>query len=146
MSSKTSMSGRLCSIPFSKPLSSAFFSPLTGNYLLTTSADDRISVYNCSKLDKPVRSHKLTHNNHTGRWITNFRAVWHPKREDVFVIGSMDRPDRKVEIFETDPKIKMLTTLMDEQYFTTIGAVSVFHPYMPAVAAGNASGYVHVFM
>ena len=34
------------------------------------------------------------HNNHTGRWLTNFRAVWHPQREDCFVVGSMDRPRR----------------------------------------------------
>ena len=35
---------------------------------------------------------RLRHDNHTGRWLTNFRAVWDSKNEDYFVVGSMARP------------------------------------------------------
>ncbi|XP_059474629.1 WD repeat-containing protein 76-like [Neocloeon triangulifer] len=141
-----SFSGKLSSIEFTKPLSSAFFSPVKGDSLLTTCADDTVCVYNCWDLENPKLQAKVSHNNHTGRWITNFRAVWHLQRDDVCIIGSMDRPQRKLELFEVGPKIKPLTTLKNNEYFTTIGAVAMFHPYLPAVAAGNASGYVHVFM
>jgi WD repeat-containing protein 76 len=103
VSSKRPMAGKVSSIDFNKPLSSAFFSPITGKSILTTSSDDKVGVYDCTNLEKPTLVNKLTHDNHTGRWITNFRATWHPLREDVFVIGSMHRPDRKVEIFKVNP-------------------------------------------
>ena len=35
-----------------------------------------------------------SHNNKTGRWLTPFRSVWHPAREDVFFVGSMKSPRR----------------------------------------------------
>ncbi|CAB3363561.1 Hypothetical predicted protein [Cloeon dipterum] len=146
MSKKRTFSGKLSSIEFPKTLSSAFFSPVTGDALLTTSADDLISVYDTSSLHTPSLVSKVAHNNHTGRWITNFRAVWHPQREDVCLVGSMDRPQRKLQLFQVAPKIKPLTNLAHAEFFTTIGAVAVFHPYLPAVAAANASGYVHIFM
>ncbi|XP_059474631.1 WD repeat-containing protein 76-like [Neocloeon triangulifer] len=87
-----SFSGKLSSIEFTKPLSSAFFSPVKGDSLLTTCADYTVCVYNCWDLENPKLQAKVSHNNHTGRWITNFRAVWHPQRDDVCIIGSMDRP------------------------------------------------------
>ena len=33
-----------------------------------------------------------SHDNWTGRWLSKFRAVWHPRREDVLIVGSMKRP------------------------------------------------------
>jgi hypothetical protein len=39
------------------------------------------------------------HNNHTGRWLSQFRATWHPKREDMFVVGSVARPRMVSNIF-----------------------------------------------
>lgn len=33
-----------------------------------------------------------SHDNHVGRWLTGFRAAWHPAREDVFTVGSMSKP------------------------------------------------------
>lgn len=34
----------------------------------------------------------IKHNTHTGQWLTTFKAVWHPQRDDVFVVGSMEQP------------------------------------------------------
>ena len=39
--------------------------------------------------------HCWNHNNHVGRWLTNFRATWDPKCDYRFVCGSMTYP-RKV--------------------------------------------------
>jgi hypothetical protein len=58
----------------------------------------------------------------------------------------MDRP-RRLEIYHAGAnKPQILTKLRHEELFSTIGAVAQFHPTLPAVVAGNASGYVHLFM
>lgn len=36
----------------------------------------------------------IEHNNFTGQWLTPLKAVWHPQREDVFVVGSLLKPRR----------------------------------------------------
>jgi hypothetical protein len=33
----------------------------------------------------------IKHNTHTGQWLTTFKATWHPQRDDVFVVGSMEQ-------------------------------------------------------
>lgn len=38
----------------------------------------------------------ISHNNFTGRWLTPFKAVWHPQRDDVFIVGSMEQRPRRV--------------------------------------------------
>ena len=46
--------------------------------------------------DTPGSEPKLTlnirHNNYVGRWLTPFRAVWDPKSDSHFVVGSMSHP------------------------------------------------------
>ena len=34
----------------------------------------------------------IHHNNNTGRWLSVFKAVWHPAMEDVVAVGSLARP------------------------------------------------------
>jgi hypothetical protein len=34
----------------------------------------------------------IKHNTHTGQWLTTFKATWHPQRDDVFVVGSLEQP------------------------------------------------------
>ena len=72
---------------------------------LQGSRNIRIRIKKCTVLVSPSSWSKFSifcnmfipllyfsHNNHTGRWLTGFRAQWHPMREDVFVVGSMNRP------------------------------------------------------
>ncbi|VDI37243.1 Hypothetical predicted protein, partial [Mytilus galloprovincialis] len=79
-----------------KSINSAYFSPVTGKYILSTSLDDRIRIFNSENLSSCNKEHSIVHDNHTGRWLTGFRANWHPTREDLFTVGSMSRP-RQVE-------------------------------------------------
>ncbi|KAF4530748.1 hypothetical protein B566_EDAN007970 [Ephemera danica] len=74
MSSKKAYLGQLASLEFEKPLSAAFFSPISGNKLLTTSYDNNISVFCSADLSVLNLLQKVHHNNHTGRWITNFKV------------------------------------------------------------------------
>lgn len=149
-----------------RSVSSAYFSPITGNYLLTTSYDDHLrycsflslrvlisyslaALTSIGKLKKMlflekigifaspypytltffnfyhaqiaryegltftigfervfdtsnIVAEKITmksccrHNNNTGRWLSSFRATWHPARDDALVVGCMLNP-RQVE-------------------------------------------------
>ncbi len=49
-------------------------------------------VYNSSNLSDIQLSQTIRHNNHTGRWLTNFRPEWIPGRDDLFIVGSMVHP------------------------------------------------------
>ena len=79
---------------------------------------------------------------HTGRWLSKLAAVWDPKREDCFMVGSMDRP-RRVQVYHESGQL--LHSFMDEDQMTTVLSVTAFHPSRNALVGGNASGRLHVF-
>ncbi|PIK47014.1 putative WD repeat-containing protein 76 [Apostichopus japonicus] len=86
----------VCELPHGKGVNSAFFSPITGSKILSTCADDKLRIYQLEETTEAVADVSLAssrhHNNHTGRWLTKFRAEWHPRCEEIFIVGSMARP------------------------------------------------------
>ncbi|XP_043933648.1 WD repeat-containing protein 76 isoform X1 [Protopterus annectens] len=128
----------------SRNITSAYFSPTLGKRVVTTCYDDRLRVYDTScilsNID-PLSS--IRHNNFTGRWLTSFRAVWDPKREDCFVVGSMSRP-RQIEVFHETGSL--LHTFFNMDYLASVCSINVMHPTRNVLAGGNSSGRVHVFM
>lgn len=123
--------------------SAAFFSPLTGNQILTTSFDDTLKVFDSSELTSEVKLKvSLKHNNMTGRWLTPFKAVWMPGCEDLFLVGSMEYP-RRVEVFSSAGTLQH--TLKGDSLTSICSLVDV-HPDRFVVAGGNSSGRVHVFV
>lgn len=184
-------------------ISSAYFSPCTGNRVLTTSLDNHlrwcwlsilkvyvtVAVCSPSSMSLPVSIHRIydtsemtsesplltsiryiflfsglpslfcaprlvgtwprsrpllifRHDMQTGRWLTKLSAVWDPKQEDCFVVGSMARP-RRVQVFHESGDLQH--TFMDPENLTTVLSVTAFHPTRNALVAGNASGRLHVF-
>ncbi|XP_064201917.1 WD repeat-containing protein 76 [Anguilla rostrata] len=124
-------------------VSSAYFSPITGNRVLTTCMDDRIRVFDTSEFipQIPLQS-SVRHNMKTGRWLTKLRAVWDPKREDCFSVGSLERP-RRVELFHEGGRL--LRSFRDGEHLSTVCSVTAFHPSRSALAGGNSSGRLHLF-
>lgn len=57
----------------------AYFSPLSGSKILTTSQDNRLRVWDCifGNLDSPSR--EIVHSHDFNRHLTPFRAEWDPK-------------------------------------------------------------------
>ncbi|KAF1655830.1 WD repeat-containing protein 76, partial [Eudyptes chrysocome] len=108
-----------------KSVASAYFSPVTGNRVVTVCADD-----------------KLRHNNNTGRWLTRFRAIWDPKQEDCFVVGSMARP-RQIEVFQDTGKL--LHSFYNLDCLGSVCSINVVHPSKNILVGGNSSGRLHVF-
>ncbi|NXW22615.1 WDR76 protein, partial [Circaetus pectoralis] len=108
-----------------KSVASAYFSPVTGNRVVTVCADD-----------------KLRRNNNTGRWLTRFRAIWDPKQEDCFVVGSMARP-RQIEVFQDTGKL--LHSFYNLDFLSSVCSINVVHPSKNILVGGNSSGRLHVF-
>ncbi|KAM5235419.1 WD repeat-containing protein 76 [Ctenodactylus gundi] len=126
-----------------KSLASAYFSPVTGNRVVTTCADCNLRVFDssCMSSHLPLLT-TIRHNTITGRWLTRFQAVWDPKQEDCLVVGSMAHP-RRIEIFHETGK-SVHSFLGD--CLASVCSLNVMHPTQYVLAGGNSSGRVHVFM
>ncbi|XP_029701670.1 WD repeat-containing protein 76 isoform X2 [Takifugu rubripes] len=124
-------------------ITSAYFSPSTGNRVLTSCSDDRIRIFDTSEsAATPPLLTSIRHNMHTGRWLSKISAVWDPKQDDCFVAGSMLRP-RRLQVFHESGREQH--TFTDQDNFNTVLPVTVFHPTRNALLGGNASGRLHVF-
>lgn len=82
------------------------------------------------------------HNNNTGRWLTRFRAIWDPKQEDCFVVGSMARP-RQIEVYQDTGKL--LHSFYNIDCLGSVCSINVVHPSKNILVGGNSSGRLHVF-
>ncbi|KAK3611876.1 hypothetical protein CHS0354_021309 [Potamilus streckersoni] len=133
----------LQTLPHGRNLNSAYFSPITGKYILITSMEDVLNIYDSSNMSDISLKKSIRHNNHTGKWLTGFRATWHPAREDVFIVGSMNRP-REIQIYGDDGYI--LRRLRSNEYLNSVCSLNVFHPTRSVVVGANSSGRLHVFM
>lgn len=125
-----------------KSVSSAYFSS-SGRRLLTTSMDNRLSIFWCVSPGKEMKpTVSMRHDNQTGRWLTNFRAVWDPKNESYFVVGSMARP-RQVEVFSVTSTHPLLC--LRSEWLTSVCSINAVHPHAHVLAGANSSGRVHVW-
>ena len=122
----------------------AFFSPLTGDKILTTCSDDYIRVFDSSVIatGSIKVALRLRHDNHTGRWLAPFQAIWHPRNEDVFVVGSMDGA-RKLEVFTTDNVTSRPTLEMKGN--DSICCRNAFHPSLDVFAGTTSSGKAFIW-
>jgi len=127
-----------------KGIHGACYSPITGKYALTTTLENNLKIFDMtnksSGADRCIQV--ISHNNFTGRWLTPFKAVWHPQREDVFVVGSMEQP-RRIELFGA-PSGRLLHTFKGE-WLNSVCSINAFHPTVPILAGANSSGRVHIF-
>jgi len=126
-----------------KALTSAFFSAI-GTNMVTTCNDDHIRIFDTSELSekatKPVTS--IPHENHTGRWLSVFKAKWNPGRDDAFFVGSLLRPHR-LQIYRADGSL--LHNLQQSVSFNTYCPVIEVHPTQAIYVGGNSSGRIHIF-
>jgi len=133
---KVSKSKPLHLLQHSLAVTGACFSPSSPFSVVTTSNDNLLRFW--TPEDKAASVVQVKHNNNTGRYITNFRAVWHPKG-DVVLIGNMNK---KVDVL--DGQGRELASISHEQC-SAIPAVNVAHPSLALIASGNGSGYVNVW-
>ena len=84
----------------------------------------------------------LSHNNQTGRWLTTFKAEWHPLQDDLFFVGSMSQP-RQIDAYTAAGE--KLPALLAEELGSVCSIVKC-HPTQNVVVGGNSSGRVHVLV
>lgn len=125
-----------------KSITSAYYSPVTGNQILTSCMDNAIRIYDSSVTTNAPLVTYIRHDMNTGRWLSKLSAVWDPKQEDCFVVGSMNR-HRCIQVFHESGKL--LHTFLDDDNLTTVQSIVAFHPTRNALLGGNSSGRLHVF-
>lgn len=125
-----------------KGISSALFSPLTGKSVVTVCYDNKVRIYDVTSRKAEMKPRvQISHNNQTGRWLTTFKAEWHPSREDLFFVGSMSQP-RKLDVFTDSGSVFQL----EGEYLTSICSIVKVHPSQNVILGGNSSGRVFSFM
>ncbi|XP_026811576.1 WD repeat-containing protein 76-like [Rhopalosiphum maidis] len=125
-----------------KSLTSAFFSA-SGTKMVSTCNDDNIRIFNTDTLNasatKPIKI--ISHNNHTGRWLSVFKAKWNPGRDNEFFIGSMMTPKR-IQVYNCSGNVLHNLTATE---MTTYCPVIEVHPTQAIYVGGNGSGRLHIF-
>ncbi|KAI9188685.1 hypothetical protein H9P43_000106 [Blastocladiella emersonii ATCC 22665] len=150
----------------------AYWQPRTGTGIISTCYDNYVRVWNeipdltaavdakrksrdlsASKgegtddgddVELPEPSHKISHNNKTGKWVTTLKAKWHPTLTNCALIGNMNR---NVNVIDT-ARGRIVATL-DDDSMTAVPAVVAVHPSARRpniVVSGNASGKCHVWV
>ncbi|KAH7569161.1 hypothetical protein JRO89_XS06G0115400 [Xanthoceras sorbifolium] len=113
-----------------KAIQSAYFSP-SGSSLATTSTDDKVGIWSGVNFEN---SFMINHNNKTGRWISNFRAIWGWDDSYMF-IGNMNRGVDVISPFQR----KTIMTL-ESPCMSAIPCRFHAHPSEVGMLAGATSG------
>lgn len=69
----------VASLAHGRVVNSAYFSPLTGNKILTTSQDNRLRVWDSLFGNLECPSREIVHSHDFNRHLTCFKAEWDPK-------------------------------------------------------------------
>jgi len=148
----------LASMDHGHSVTSGYFSP-SGQRFVTTCNDDTIRIYDTKSclagsgffdakgagLAKGKKGGAMTtirHNNHVGRWLSNFRTVWDPRGDDVVLVGAMKT--RQVEVFDAVTGSR-LHAFADPDRMTAVPTLNAIHPVLPFLGATTASGRVHLW-
>ncbi|NWT01890.1 WDR76 protein, partial [Mionectes macconnelli] len=129
-------------IGHTKSVASAYFSPVTGSRVVTVCADDKLRGQ-FGIVDSPERFYfPCRHNCNTGRWLSRFRAIWDPKQEHCFLVGSMAQP-RQINVFQDTGKL--LHSFYNLDCLSSVCSINAVHPSRSILVGGNSSGRLHVF-
>ena len=129
----------------SRSLSSCVFSSLTGNQVASLCSDDKLRLYDTSRLLDNILPASQVKLNITAKLLSLLRLTWHPTLPNTLLSGSMNRP-RQLEIWSTEAgKISKLAPLRGEALGSSCSIVDI-HPQANIIVGGNSSGRLHVFM
>lgn len=134
----------LYNLEHKRVVSSAYFSPLSGSKILTTSLDNRIRVWDSifGNLDYPSR--EIVHSHDFNRYLTAFRAEWDVKdsSESLVVIGRYISENydgaalHPIDFIDISTG-QLVAEVMDPN-ITTISPVNKLHPREDILASGSS--------
>jgi hypothetical protein len=148
-SSKAAAPSPLGLLAHGAAVSSAFFSP-DGGRVVSTSSDNKLRVWSAAAAaaasGAPVRdppSTSIYHDNHTGRWLSQFRTVWDPAGGGrTFVVGAMNRC---LEVYDAGSGSRLAA--LSSELLTAVPTLNAVHPCpaVNAVVSGTASGRMYLW-
>ncbi|NXW78087.1 WDR76 protein, partial [Hirundo rustica] len=126
-----------------KSVASAYFSPVTGSRVVTVCADDKLRIFNSKNIQvllifkktNKIKIHKDTQPK--PGW-----AIWDPKQEHCFLVGSMAQP-RQIQVFQDTGNL--LHSFCNVDCLSSVCSINVVHPSQNILVGGNSSGRLHVF-
>ncbi|KAM5138445.1 DNA damage-binding protein 2 isoform 2-T2 [Mantella aurantiaca] len=130
----------LYSLPHTRGVNSAYFSPWDGAKLLTTDQHSEIRVYSASDWSKPQRI--IPHPHRQFQHLTAIKASWHP-RYDLIVAGRYPDPQfpgytadelRTVDVF--DGQTGNIVCQLYDPYASGIVSLNKFNPMGDLLASG----------
>ncbi|KAK9057566.1 hypothetical protein SSX86_022402 [Deinandra increscens subsp. villosa] len=134
----------LHALPHKRVVNSAYFSPLSGSKIVTTSIDNRIRVWDSifGNLDTPSR--EIVHSHDFNRHLTPFRAEWDPKdsSESLVVVGRYISENyngaalHPIDFIDISTG-QLVAEVMDPN-ITTISPVNKLHPRDDVLASGSS--------
>ncbi|PIO41147.1 hypothetical protein AB205_0020000 [Aquarana catesbeiana] len=130
----------LYTLPHTRGVNSAYFSPCDGAKLLTTDQHSEIRVYSASDWSKPQRI--IPHPHRQFQHLTAIKASWHP-RYDLIVAGRYPDPQfpgytadelRTVDVF--DGQTGNIVCQLYDPYASGIVSLNKFNPMGDLLASG----------
>lgn len=128
----------------SRVVNSAYFSPVSGSKILTTSQDNRLCIWDSifGNMDAPSR--EIVHSHDFNRYLTPFRAEWDPKdsSESLAVIGRYISENyngaalHPIDFIDISTG-QLVAEIMDPN-ITTISPVNKLHPRDDVLASGSS--------
>ena len=138
----TGTAGLLHRLAHGGNVTSAFFSDC-GTGMVSTSNDDQLRVWQdrgWKAGDDPTCM--ISHYNHTGRWLSNFRAVFACGSSQQVVIGAMRT--RALEVFDARSG-KRKAAHVEPEVLTAVPTLNTTHRTLPVVASATASGRMYLW-
>ncbi|KAL3850595.1 hypothetical protein ACJIZ3_012477 [Penstemon smallii] len=125
-------------------VNSAYFSPQTGSKILTTSQDNRLSIWDSIFGDMDSPSREIVHSHDFNRHLTPFRAEWDPKdnSESLVVVGRYISENyngtalHPIDFIDVSNG-QLVAEVMDPN-ITTISPVNKLHPRDDVLASGSS--------
>ncbi|NWV10934.1 WDR76 protein, partial [Ptilonorhynchus violaceus] len=125
-----------------KSVASAYFSPVTGSRVVTVCADDKLRIFSSKNIQVLLIFKKQPNKPHETSQPKHGWAIWDPKQEHCFVVGSMAQP-RQIQVFQDTGKL--LHTFCNVECLSSVCSINVVHPSQNILVGGNSSGRLHVF-
>lgn len=121
-------------------VTSAFFSP-DGTRLVSTCNDNTLRVFDVNGGSAPKAGVVIRHNNHTGRWLSNFRTTWDPAASNTLLVGNMKRG---IDVYDATSGASV-GYLTDPELLSAVPTLNAVHPSLDVAVSSTASGRLYLW-
>ncbi len=154
----------LVTLQHSMSVTSTGWSP-SGRFILGVCNDNKVRAWEAPAGKEGIfgvpdeeLTYAVNHNNHTGRWLSPFKASWDPSAEATIVIGNMDHT---IDLFAVKGagdelaagtskskhgSLRLAGSIQPGDYVTAVTTQTAVHPTLDIALGGTASGRVYLYI